>query len=262
MYNGQSAAKFLKHINMEEKSSTTIPYGSTLEKQGEKVAIFYFYVLIDPRDNKIKYVGRTVDINNRFRNHIYEAKKNNRNKRERWIISLLRRNMKPIMKVIYTLTCSLDEAIQTEKMLVKKLSKRFELKNEPDNYLGAILTGRKVYQYSLDGDFIKEFPNSNQAKISTGIHDAAIISNCKKVCNSAGGYVWSFHKVENVGSYNKNWRKEKGKPILVTTPSGEIIEYKTSRLASKELGIHWKRISAVLNNRQGSVKKYKFRFKD
>lgn len=248
---------------MKEKSSTTIPKGSTpVDEQGEKVAVFYFYVLIDPCDNKIKYVGRTVDVKNRFRNHIYEAKKNNRNRRERWIVSLLRKNVKPIMKVIYTLTCSLNEAIQTEKMLVKNLSKRFELKNEPDNYLGAILTGKKVYQYSLDGEFIKEFSNSNQAKIFTGIHDAAILAVCKGQCKSAGGYIWCFYKTQRINPYNKNWRKENGKTIVAITPTGDIIEYKTSRIASKELNIHWKRISAVLHNRQGSVKGYKFRFKD
>jgi len=247
---------------MKEKSSTTISQESTPEIQGEKVAIFNFYVLIDPRDNKIKYVGRTVDVLNRMRNHIYEAKKNNRNKRERWIVSLLRQNMTPTLKVIYKLNCSIEEAIQTEKTLYKKLFKRFDLKNEPDNYLGAVLTGTKVYQYSLLGDFIKEFPNSNQARITIGIHDSSILEACKGNVKSAGKFLWSFNKVDKLKPYNKNWRKEKGKPVIATDKDGNSTEYLTSRIASKELGIHWKKISAVLNGRQKSSKGYIFRFKD
>jgi hypothetical protein len=248
---------------MKEKSSTTILSGSTPDTQGEKVAVFNFYVLIDPRDNQIKYVGRTVDPNNRLRNHIYEAKKKNRSKKERWIISLLRRNMSPILKVVYVLNCSLEEAILTEKNLVKKLTKKGHvLKNSPDNYLGAVLTGKKVYQFSLTGEFIKEHYNSNQARLFTNIHDSAILQACKKFTKSAGGFLWSFDKNEKFISYDVNWRYKKVKPIVCICPNGNIKEYSSSREASKELNIHWKRISSVLTGRNKTANGYKFKFKN
>lgn len=47
-------------MKTKEKSSETIPKGSR-DLFPEKVALFKFYVLKDPRDGLIKYVGRTVD---------------------------------------------------------------------------------------------------------------------------------------------------------------------------------------------------------
>lgn len=247
---------------MKGKSSTTIPQGSTSENQGEKVAVFKFYVLVDPRDNKIKYVGRTVDQDNRLRNHIYEAKKNNLNKRERWIVALLRRNLKPILKVIYSITCSLDEAIQTEKTLVKKLTKKgFELKNEPDNYLGAVLTGKVVYQYDLEGNYLKQFPNAHQAEIITKIKDCNIGRACKTK-KSAGNFLWSFEKLEKLPKFDSDWRKKKGKTIISIDQNGVEREFITSRIASKELSLNYKKISSVLNGRQKSTQGYIFKFKN
>lgn len=247
---------------MKEESSTTISKESTPIDLGETVTTFNFYVLIDPIDGFIKYVGRTVDPKNRFRNHIYEAKRNKRNKRERWIVSLLRKNLKPTMRVIYTLKCSLNEAIQTEKTLVKKLnSKGYPLKNEPDNYLGAVLTGTPVHQYSLDGYYIKTFSSAHQAEIETGIKDSNISLMCKGNRKRAGNYMWSFSKLERLKPYNENWRSEKGRPVICIDGDGNETEFLTARDASKSMNVSWKKISAVCNGRQKSARGYNFRFK-
>ena len=247
---------------MKEESSTTISKESTPIDLGETVTTFNFYVLIDPIDGFTKYVGRTVDPKNRFRNHIYEAKRNNRNKRERWIVSLLRKNLKPTMKVIYTLTCSLNEAIQTEKTLVKKLnSKGYPLKNEPDNYLGAVLTGTPVHQYSLDGDYIKTFTSAHQAGIETGVKDSNISLTCKGNRKRAGNYMWSFSKSERLKTYNENWRSEKGKPVICIDKNGKETEFLTARIAAKQLNISWKKISSVCNGRQKTTNGYIFKIK-
>lgn len=249
------------------KSSTTIPQGSTLDDQGEKVAMFKFYVLIDPTDNKIKYVGRTVDEKNRFRNHIYESKKNNRNKKERWIVSLLRKNKKPLLKVIYKEKCSLEEAIKIEKMLVRKIGNHFDLKNSPDNYLGVLFTGKKVYQYDLNGNFINDFPNSNQAFIITGIKDSNILRCCNnpngKGVKTAGGYFWSFTKHEKYPfKYLKNWRKLKGKPVIQLDKNMNVLnEFSTAREAEKITKISYKKISSVCNGRQNSAGGFIWKFK-
>lgn len=242
---------------MTGKSSTTIPCGSTHQEDVETVALFHFYVLVDPRDDQIKYVGRTVDLKNRLRNHIYEAKKNNRNKRERWIVSLLRRNMKPLMKCIYKQECSIEDAISIEKMLIKKISKRFELKNQPDNYLGAVLTGTPVYMYSTDtGELLSMFSNSNQAYIKTGIKDCNILRCCKNQngygCKTAGGFFWSFVKYNKYPhKFIKNWRQLKGKPVVQLTKDGnKVAEFDTARIAERVTGVPYKKISAVCNGRQ------------
>jgi len=255
------------HKKINKKSSETISKESTQEIV-ETVSLFKFYALIDPRDNKIKYIGRTIDEKNRYRNHIYESKKNNRNKKERWIMYLLRKNMKPIMKILYTLECSLNEAIKTEKALIKNLLRKgYNLKNMPDNYNGSLLTGKKVYQYDLSGNFIKTFHNSNQAYLKTGIKDSNILRCCNNPngygVKTAGNYFWSFYKYKKYPfKYIKNWRELKGKPVLQFNTNNELInEYFTARQASKITGVSYKKISACCNNRQKTAGGFIWKFK-
>lgn len=55
------------------------------------------YTLTDPRDNQIKYVGKTNNIKRRMQEHLVESsttKKNN------WIKSLRKQNLKPIIEIL------------------------------------------------------------------------------------------------------------------------------------------------------------------
>lgn len=253
---------------MITKSSTTISKESTLgENKVETGALFYFYKLVDPFDNKTKYIGRTVSLENRFRNHIYEAKKNRRNKREKWLIKLIRKNKLPLMKVIYKEKCTLEKAIDLERMYVKLYSKYYDLKNSPDNYLGVVLTGKPVYQYKLNGDFVEGFKNSNQAFIKTKIKDSNILRCCKNQngygSKTAGGYFWSFDKYKKYPFvYIQNWRNLKGKPVCqYDLQNNLILTYNTARKASEKTGVSYKKISACCNGRQKTAGGYIWKFK-
>lgn len=242
---GQSAAKPL----LNEEGSTTIPSGSTLIEKEEKVALFNFYTLIDPRDNKPKYIGRTVDCKNRLRNHFYESRKNNKTKKERWLNLLSKKGILPEMRVLHSRICSIDKAIELEKRLVLWFSKYVDLKNEPDNYLGAVLTGKPVHQYNLKGKYLATYANSNQAYLITKIKDCNIGRACKGLgkytCKTAGGYLWSYELYDTYPyKYNSNINNLKGKPVLMFSKDNVLIkEFETARIASKETGICWKIIS-------------------
>lgn len=233
----------------------------------EDKVLFYFYILKCPISENIKYVGRTVNPNKRLIDHIYEAKRNNRNKRERWIMSLLKKDLKPIFQVIYKEYCNLDSAIEIEKMLVKKIGKRFDLKNSPDNYLGAVLTGKIVYQYNSEtGEFIKSYRNSNQAYIEIGIKDCNIGRCCKdeftEKITTAGNYFWSFNKYDFYPKKkNKDWRRLKGKPVVMFSMDGKEIErFKTARMATEKTGIPYKQISRACKQILRSAYGYRWKF--
>jgi len=251
--------------NINTKSSTTIPEGSTHESV-EKAALFSFYKLVDPIDGKTKYIGRTVNVGNRLRNHIYEAKKNNRNKRERWIMYLLRRNKMPILKVIYSEICTIERAICLEKIYVTLYSKYYDLKNSPDNYLGAMLTGTPVYQYDLNGFFVSKYENSHQANIKTGVKDCNILRCCKNMngygTKTAGNFFWSFEKFEKYPhEYILNWRKLKGKKVFQYDKEGTLVNsYITAREAERKTNISFKKISACCNGRQKSAGGFTWKF--
>jgi len=62
--------------------------------------IKYIYVLIDPRNNEIKYVGQTIkNINIRLNEHILISKCKS-HKNANWIKKLIYLNLKPIIKCI------------------------------------------------------------------------------------------------------------------------------------------------------------------
>lgn len=54
--------------------------------------------------------------------------------------------------------------------------------------------GKRVVQYSLDGNLIGEYPTSRAAELATGISHKTI-SNCvRHKQHTAGGYIWCFPK--------------------------------------------------------------------
>lgn len=219
----------------------------------EKVRI-YFYALKDPFTLKIRYIGQTVAPDNRYRNHIYEAKKNNKNHKERWIIQLLRKNAKPIMEILWEDVMSAKEANNFETDMIQFYKDEgCNLTNSEDRARNTpIVVTTPVYQFSLLGEFIAKFPNANQAMLITGINDAAIGEVCRnpnKVGNnSRGGFLWSYNEVPN-----KVYGKPKGTPkktVQLDTEGIFLAEFTSAREASKVTGICYKRISAAITGRQ------------
>lgn len=246
--NGQSAAKCRKG-----KGSETIPVGSTPDYRGEAVALFYFYILLDPIDNKPKYVGRTVNQAAIISRHISESKKRKRSSKDIWVVSLLRKNKKPILKVIYKEATTEKHSLLIEKMLIKKIGRRFPLKNDPENKTGAISTGKPVFQYSLDGKYITSFDNANRAFKETGVKDSNILRCCKKPngygVKSAGGFLWSFNKYKK---YPHNYKRgfSTKKTIQYTLSGSVVAEYESQRIASRKTGVSYKKISSACIGKQ------------
>jgi predicted GIY-YIG superfamily endonuclease len=233
----------------------------------EIVSTYYFYKLCCPFTNEVKYIGRTVSLSNRLRNHIYEAKKNNRNKRERWIVSLLRKNKEPIMQVIWQGSLTLEEAMALEKYLIKHYRKKFQLKNDNDSALGGSFSTKVVYQFSSDGLFLSSFANANQAMINTGVKDVNITRCCKNEngygTKQAGGFFWSYiNYKEYPHKFVKNWRELKGKAVIATNlTTNEELEFTSARQATKALGVNYKAISSCCNGHKKKAGNYLWRFK-
>ncbi len=63
-------------------------------------------------------------------------------------------------------------------------------RNRPNRKKGI----KKVFQYSLDGTLIAEFPSANEASRQTGIKQGTISSNCLGVSKSTNGYIFKYEK--------------------------------------------------------------------
>lgn len=58
----------------------------------------YIYILIDPRDNRLRYVGKTVNIQNRYDAHCTKQRGNHH--RANWLNQLYFLGLKPVMQII------------------------------------------------------------------------------------------------------------------------------------------------------------------
>ena len=87
----------------------------------------YIYGLKDPRDYQIKYVGKTVDIDRRIKEH-NQIHRNKKSKKNSWITYLIRNGMQPIMEVLEE--CEESRWVEREKYWIRYYKELgFDLKN-------------------------------------------------------------------------------------------------------------------------------------
>lgn len=67
----------------------------------------FIYILIDPRNNQVRYVGQTINIEKRLKSHLRTNKTFNVRKEE-WILSLINDGLKPEIFIIDTLENDID----------------------------------------------------------------------------------------------------------------------------------------------------------
>lgn len=60
----------------------------------------YIYAIKDPRDYQIKYIGKTIDINRRFKEHLQDSYLKDNTYKNNWIKKLLSENLQPIFEVV------------------------------------------------------------------------------------------------------------------------------------------------------------------
>jgi hypothetical protein len=188
------------------------------------------YVLIDPRDNTYKYVGKTKnDLSKRLRGHIRSSLKYCKTKKEYWIKSLLGAGLKPQIHLLEE--CTIDNWEDREIYWIKYYSKIYNLTNgteggdgvrdakgEKNSMYGKKHTdyskklmglkaqkrigiknsmSKKLYQYDIDGNFLKEWDYCKEAidfyKISRGNVSNAAIHNLKYIESGYTGVIKTVH---------------------------------------------------------------------
>ena len=78
----------------------------------------YIYVLVDPRDNRIRYVGKTNDVKMRMYKHLFEAKNDKIKHKNVWITGIIQSGYNaPILNVIEE--CSEEVWQERERFWIK-----------------------------------------------------------------------------------------------------------------------------------------------
>lgn len=126
---------------------------------------------------------------------------------------------------------------------------------------------KKVYQYTLDGEFIDVYDSTIKASEETGIPDKSITHACLDKCFTAQSYIWSYSNDESVikEKVKNNYIKWKDISFEVEqyTKNGKFVaEYKSMREAERQTGISHCRISMCCNGKIKATGGYVWKIKE
>lgn len=165
---------------------------------------FKIYCLKDPETLEIRYIGVTSSkLIFRYYQHIHSAKHRRGTRVSKWIYSLLKRNLKPIIELIEIAYENSWE--EKEKYWIKQFD---NLTNISKGGLGVVINrtyssiersanAKKIPIVQLDneGNLIKEWKSVKDATISLNLKSLSCISNVlnkRKSSIRAGGYKWAY----------------------------------------------------------------------
>lgn len=73
--------------------------------------------------------------------------------------------------------------------------------------VGAGASGKKIYQYSLDGIYLEEYESLASASRSVGLKNTSRMRNCAlEEKGQSGGFMWRFYKKDEIKPYKKSMR--------------------------------------------------------
>lgn len=124
---------------------------------------------------------------------------------------------------------------------------------------------RKVYQFTLAGDFVAEYESAMEAQRQTGIHNGDISKSAFGRVSHAKNYIFLFEEDKNdiaqrVDRYN-NTKKLKHEPIVQLTLDNMFIrEWPNPSQAGKSLGINYKNIHTVCRKARSHAGGFKWMY--
>lgn len=120
---------------------------------------------------------------------------------------------------------------------------------------------KKVLQYSLEGDFIKEWDSLREASKTLHIHEGSISSCVRNKTKSSGGFQWKYYEVNfpiKIPAYN---RGKKFRKIIQYDLFGNFIKvWNIAEDISKELNIATANIWNCCSGRTETSGKFIWRF--
>jgi len=244
------------------------------------------YVLIDPRDNQIKYLGKTIKpINKRLNSHMID---NSKSRKSSWIKSLKSQNLKPIIKLIDIVE---DEWqfweeywIINLKMLGidllnhtnggegmygyiptqetrDKWSKAFKGRKLSKEWINKIAQSESIpiKVFSLDGNQIYKFDSIKKTSEFLKIAESQISNCCRGKAKSCKDLVFR-HLNDSFNKFDIKWNSKN--EILQLDKEGNLIKEWSSIIeASKSFNIKAPNISRCLRGLRKTCKGFQWQYK-
>lgn len=165
--------------------------------------MYNIYKILCPDTLEIMYIGITKyeDLQKRLVNHLYQAynRKNLFNEKSEWLKNIFTRGVIPPIELIETTEDFSREKyyINLHKPILNIVHNNHKGYYDFRSYLRSI----KIYQYDLDGIFLKEWKSAKEVEKVLNISPqniSACLYNRRKI---AGDYIWSFYKKDNMKPY-------------------------------------------------------------
>lgn len=129
---------------------------------------------------------------------------------------------------------------------------------------------KPVYQYDLNGNFIKQYESAIQAADNLGINRGNLCSCCRNVVKNAGGYFWSYKMIDNPKLIIDHLRGINCFPVVKGRNEkavykldlfGNVIKkYDSIKNASIETGIPAQEISQACKNKDKVTREFKWKY--
>jgi hypothetical protein len=183
-----------------------------------KDTMIKIYVLKDPRNNSVRYVGATVStLKKRLTGHVWDARHLSGTRKVNWIKQLLELKLKPQIELLE----ETEDWIVREKYWVSYYKQRTELVNSTSGGEGVFKKDKDsikrsseakftpITQFSLSGDIIQEWNCIRDATVALGLARNSIKNNLRGRSATCGGFIWKYKNKETPESGRKAFTKHK-----------------------------------------------------
>lgn len=201
------------------------------------------YGLFDPKTYECFYIGKTINLKERYRGHLGDKRKKDNLYKHNKINKMLSLGLKPQIAMLLEID---DYYIEEFNCQFWELVEKYFIdyaKNILNCPLTNLTTGgdgggnrKSISQFTLEGIYIKTYDFIKEASDMSNTDDGHISSCCKGKSNSAGGYQWCYVGEE----YKiKKYINTHNKPVSQFTLGNVFIKtYDSMKKASEENEIY------------------------
>lgn len=169
----------------------------------------FIYTLSDPNNGIVRYIGKTNNIKKRLQKHLSNNHLSSPTKKNNWIISLIRKDMIPIIEVLDEVDSNDIDFYEVFYISLFK-SWGFDLLNGTDGGDGYDWSGRKhkkssniknrmnsphrksVAKLDMNGNILEKYHSLREAGLKNNINKAHISKVCRGIQKTSGGFKWMF----------------------------------------------------------------------
>lgn len=171
------------------------------------------YSIINTLNNKI-YIGSSYNINNRYKHHINNLKRGNHHCKH---LQNAYNKYGNIFQLNYIEICSKEKLMKREQHWIDFFKPEY---NSVPFAITGSSKGELIYQYDLEGNFIREWKNANIASQELKISQSDIRRGVKSnKLRSSKNFVFRNYKKDKIEKYSVS-----GKLIYCYTLKGQFIK--------------------------------------